>query len=91
MSILRANNLHSDAESFKNIHADALAKFIAIFLNRYCVCARLVGMVRRTRRTVGNESDEDVPVDDYCDDSSFSELNSSSDSDEDPISRCNYY
>ena len=90
ITMLRAEKLRSDAESFKNMHADACVKFAADCFNRYCACARLVGMVRKTRYTVENESDEEVPVDDYSDESSFRELDFS-DSDDDPISRCNYY
>ena len=32
-----------------------------------CDCMCFVGMVRRTRRSEANESDEDVPVSDYSD------------------------
>ena len=67
--------------------SDADVKFVADCFDRYCVCARLLGMVRRTRRTVGNESDEDVPVSDYSDDSDFEEVKVS-DRAADPIDRC---
>ena len=83
----RAKNSRSNAKSFKNMHSDAAAKFGAGCFDRYCVCVRLVGMVRRTRYTVGNESDEDVPVSDYSDDSDFEEVKVS-DRDADPIDRC---
>ena len=43
-------------------------------------------MVRKTRHTVGNESDEDVPVSDYSDESDFEEMQDA-DSDDDPLSR----
>ena len=87
IATLWAKKAHSDAKSFKNMHSDLYVKFAADFSDRYWVCVRLVGMVRRTRRTVGNESDEDVPVSNYSDDSDFEELQPS-DSDDDPISRC---
>ena len=82
-----AKKANSNAKSFKNIHSDAYAKFAADCFDRYCVCVRLVGMVRRTRRAVGNESDEDVPVSDYSDDSDFEEVKVS-DRAADPIDRC---
>ena len=69
------------------MYSDADAKFGADCFDRYCVCVRLLGMVRRTRRTVGNESDEDVPVSDYSDDSDFEEVKVS-DRAADPIDRC---
>ena len=52
-----------------------------------CGCACFVGMVRKTCSSAHPESDEDVPVLDYSDDS---EISSDTDSDEDfdPIQRC---
>ena len=44
-------------------------------------------MMCRIRRVVGSESDEDVPVSDYSDDSDFEEVKVS-DRAADPIDRC---
>ena len=61
----RDKNSFSNAKSFKNISFDTDVKFDADCFDRYCVCVRLVGMVRGTRYTVGNESDENVFVFDH--------------------------
>ena len=53
----------------------------------FCVCVCFVGMLYRTRRSVVNESDEDVPVSDCSDDSDYNVLEPSN-TDDDPISRC---
>ena len=45
-------------------------------------------MVRKTRQSIANESDEDVPVSDYSDDSDYEEEQRSED-DNDPISKYN--
>ena len=64
------------------------ACFIFFSFITSCDCMCFVGMVRRTRRSEANESDEDVPVSDYSDDSDYEEIQPS-ETDNDPLSRCN--
>lgn len=73
-------------ESLINCINHILLSFLLFSCIAYCGCVRFVGMVRRNRHRVENESDEDVPVTDYSDDSDYDE-SQPSDTAADPISR----